>query len=265
MSDVDALEFETDNKAIRKSISDALDKLKEQIVGKKHALKSCADGFRLSDYLSARAKAILKGDKPETERYKPASLKSSVHPELVLKLRSWRNATADQQNVQPYDVLRQKSMDELIAKLPSNKKLLKSIKGLGAKRIREYGDELIEIITEYMQEKGLAIAIEAEEKEPETKANTFDTTYNLFINGLNAEAIAKERGLALTTIEGHLARLVKEEKIDISVLLPDDKRQNALDYFKSAETTGLTAAFEALNGELSYGELKYVLSYLNRL
>jgi hypothetical protein len=264
MADVDALEFETDNKAIRKSISEALDKLKEQIVGKKLALKSCADGFRLSEYLSARAKAILKGDKPETERYKPTSLKSSAHPQLVLKLRSWRNATADQQNVQPYDVLLQKSMDELIAKLPSNKKLLKSIKGLGAKRIREYGDELIEIITEYMQEKGLAIAIEAEEEETEAKVNTFDTTYKMFTNGLNANAIAKERGLTLTTIEGHLARFVKEEKIDISVLLPDDKLQKALDYFKLADTTALTPAYEALQGALSYGELKYVLSYLNR-
>ena len=264
MTDVDALEFETDNKAIRKSISDALDKLKEQIVGKKLALRSCADGFRLSEYLSARAKAILKGDKPETERYKPVSLKSSAHPGLLLKLRAWRNATADEHNVQPYDVLRQKSLDELIAKLPTNKKLLKSIKGLGAKRIRDYGDELIEIITEYMQEKGLAIAIETEEEESETKVNTFDTTYNLFISGLNANAIAKERGLTLTTIEGHLARFVKEEKIDISVLLPDDKLQKALDYFKSAETTGLTPAYEALQGALSYGELKYVLSYLNR-
>ncbi|MTK54158.1 helix-turn-helix domain-containing protein [Paludibacter sp.] len=264
MADVDALEFETDNKAIRKSISDALDKLKEQIVGKKQALKSCADGFRLSEYLSARAKAILKGDKPETEKYKPASLKSSAHPDLLLKLRAWRNATADQQNVQPYDVLRQKSMDELIAKLPTNKKLLKSIKGFGAKRIREYGDELIDIITGYMQEKGLAIVVETDEKEPEGKVSTFDVTYNLFTSGLNAAAIAKERGLTLTTIEGHLARFVKEEKIDIAVLLPDDKLRKALDYFKSAETVGLTPAYEALQGALSYGELKYVLSYLNR-
>lgn len=264
MADVDALEFETDNKAIRKSISDVLDKLKEQIVGKKLALRSCADGFRLSEYLSARAKAMLKSDKPETERYKPASLKSSAHPDLLLKLRAWRNATADEHNVQPYDVLRQKSLDELITKLPTNKKLLKSIKGLGAKRIRDYGDELIEIINEYMQDKGLAIAVGSEEKEPDTKISTFDVTYSLFTNGLNAEAIARERGLTRTTIEGHLARFVKEEKIDISVLLPDDKLQKALDYFRSADTAGLTPAFEALQGALSYGELRYVLSYLNR-
>ena len=264
MANVDALEFETDNKAIRKNISDILDKLKEQIVTKKHALRSCADGFRLSDYLSARAKAILKGDKPETERYKPVSLKSSAHPDLLLKLRAWRNATADEHNVQPYDVLRQKSLDELISKLPTNKKLLKSIKGLGAKRIRDYGDDLIEIITEYMQEKGLAIAVESEEKELDVKTSTFDVTYDLFVSGLDARAIAKERGLTLTTIEGHLARFVQQEKIDISVLLPDDKLQKALDYFRSADTAGLTPAFEALQGALSYGELRYVLSYLNR-
>jgi len=264
MSDVDALEFETDNKAIRKSISEALDKLKEQIVGKKLALKSCADGFRLSEYLSARAKAILKGDKPEAARQKSTSVTSLAHPDLLLKLRAWRNATADQQNVQPYDVLRQKSMDELIVKLPTNKKQLKDIKGLGAKRIREYGDELIAIITEYMQEKGLAIAVESEVQEDDAKINTFEMTYKLFTSGLNAEAISKERGLTLTTIEGHLARFVKEDKIDISVLLPDDKLKKALNYFNTADTTGLTAAYEALNGALSYGELKYVISYLNR-
>jgi|GEM_PF-5443070 len=155
-------------------------------------------------------------------------------------------------------------MDELIVKLPTNKKQLKDIKGLGAKRIREYGDELIAIITEYMQEKGLAIAVESEVQEDDAKINTFEMTYKLFTSGLNAEAISKERGLTLTTIEGHLARFVKEDKIDISVLLPDDKLKKALNYFNTADTTGLTAAYEALNGALSYGELKYVISYLNR-
>ena len=264
IADMDALEYETDNKSIKKSIKDTIERLSEKILLKKVALNACKEGFQLSHYLSVKAKAVLVVDKPEKELHKPSSVKSSAHPELLLKLRAWRNAMADEQNVQPYDVLRQKSLDELIAQLPTNKKMLKGIKGLGAKRIRDYGDELLEVITEYMREKGLVINIDVEEQDTDTKTNTFDRTYLLFVSGLNAEEIAKERGLALSTVEGHLARFVKEGKIDISVLLPDEKLRKALDYFKSAETTGLTAAFEALNGELSYGELKYVISYTSQ-
>ena len=54
------------------------------------------------------------------------------------------------------------------------------------------------------------------------RVSTYDTSYQMFMNGLKPEDIARERGLTVGTIYGHLARFVStgrlsaDKVIDIS-------------------------------------------------
>lgn len=263
LADMDALGYETDNSTVKKNISDALNKLMETVLLKKVALNACKEGFTLTHFLSIKAKAQLTLNKePQPKNAKKESGTSHKYPELVLKLRAWRNAIAVEKNVQPYEILRQKSLEELVEYLPTNKRMLQTIKGLGAKRIREYGDELLEIVREFVLEKGIQTL--GEEEFPEIKKSTYDTSYDLYSGGLSIGEIAKQRNLSRTTIEGHLARCIKEGKVDIAALMSQEKIDKAAGYFQTAGSTGLTTAFEALHGEISYAELKYVLNYLNK-
>jgi len=258
---VEMITFETDNKTIKKSIKENIERLLEKAFLKKACLDACINGFELSRYLSVRAKTVISAaQQPSKTLEKQSARISSPHPELMLKLRSWRNATATELNVEPYEVLRQKSLDEITANLPTNKKALAAVKGFGAKRVRQFGDELLEIVLEYLMEKGLAI--NTEEEPVEKKQTTFEKSFELFSNGLSIQDIARERGLNVTTIESHLARYLQEGKIEIESLMSEEKIKRAVDYFRTAESQNLTPAYDALNREISFGELRFVLSHL---
>jgi superfamily II DNA helicase RecQ len=60
-------------------------------------------------------------------------------------------------NVPAYGVFSQKALYELVRFLPTDKKSLLQINGIGEKKIAQFGQEIIEIIGEYCGEKGIKL------------------------------------------------------------------------------------------------------------
>jgi hypothetical protein len=71
--------------------------------------------------------------------------------------------------------------------------------------------------------------------------------------------VAAARGLALSTVEGHLAFLVRSGELALDL----DRLVGAEKAARSTPFEGLTAVKEAL-GDVSYGELRFVLKELAR-
>ncbi|MDY0143977.1 MAG: helix-turn-helix domain-containing protein [Lentimicrobium sp.] len=91
---------------------------------------------------------------------------------------------------------------------------------------------------------------------------TFELTWQLFKSGMDKEAIAKERGMAVSTIEGHLARFVKTSEIALDGLMEPDKIEKITHYFINAETQRLGGANVALGYEISFSDLRFVLNHM---
>lgn len=90
------------------------------------------------------------------------------------------------------------------------------------------------------------------------KKNTYEITFELFEQGKTMEEIANERQLGLSTIEGHFAKLIQQEKIDITDVL-DPKRISEIEsYLEDAEGKTLGTLKEELGDKVTYGELKLV-------
>lgn len=90
------------------------------------------------------------------------------------------------------------------------------------------------------------------------KKNTYEITFELFEQGKTMEEIANERQLGLSTIEGHFAKLIQQELIDITAVL-DPKRISEIEsYLENAEGKTLGTLKEELGDKVSYGELKLV-------
>ena len=65
---------------------------------------------------------------------------------------------------------------------------------------------------------------ERKEKPLEEKTPTNIITYNLFKEGKSMVEIAKERNLAIGTIEGHLSSFVANGEIDINEMVSEEKQ-----------------------------------------
>jgi hypothetical protein len=143
--------IDTDNKTVKKTIDQAIDKLLNEVMIKSASLNACRDGFEISSYLSARAKASIEESvsrkKTKTRDKEESAPETSVHPELYKEIVKWRNSKAKEKDVSHYMIIQIKTMVALSNQLPRSHRDLKKIKGLGDKKIKEYGQELLDIIS----------------------------------------------------------------------------------------------------------------------
>ncbi|PID95425.1 MAG: hypothetical protein CSA94_01685 [Bacteroidetes bacterium] len=265
--------FETDNQAIAKQVIKYMEELYEKIDIKITCLNASVEKFDSNTYMEARAKAMLK----KVSFFTKAKAEVTVeHPVLMRRLRSWRNATADLGNVPIYYIASQQSLVEICNKLPYTAEQLKGIKGFGKKKIERYGEELIEIVMEYRQEKGLGLLNFSSEEEEQTneqpkkapqkkkpKTDTRKITLDLFKEGKSAEEIAEIRNYAVATIEGHFTHLVKQGDIVISELLEEEKIEKISEVLQKLDKdVSLTEAKSQLGETVSYAELRHVKASL---
>jgi hypothetical protein len=150
---LDAAAFETDNKTVRKSIKDILSKINEELFIKTECLNETIHKFRVYDYLDVRAKASLKPARIKLKKKVEVTDSTLKHPELYKKLQEWRKLVATEEDVPFYFVAHQKLLRQISILLPTTEKQLKAIKGMGSKKLKKYGKEILDIVLEYCEEK----------------------------------------------------------------------------------------------------------------
>jgi len=265
------LQIDTDNKAVRKSIIKFNEELLAILNLKVLCLESCANGFTVKKYLDTRAKAAIEPSKfiptKKVEFIVPDTIE---HPELYSIIKQWRDLKAEETNQAHYMILPLKTMKELAYILPLSMDKLYMVKGMGQKKIEQYGKEIVEIISAFALKNNLEPKFEIiktrkqakEKKESKEKIDTKKLSFELYQNGKTIDQIALERGMAETTIEGHLAHYVGIGSLDIEKFVNVEKIKPISEYFIQTNNALLSPAKEAMGEGYSYSDLRFVLKYL---
>ena len=266
------LRIETDNKEIEKRAREALDEFKKESAVKMAAVKSCRNGFSPGNYLRALSSAEI-DFQPEKERSKDAmeyTASDVGHPELFQALKAWRAEKAARSEVPPYRILHQRVLIQIAVTLPDNLRALRKIKGFGERTTEKYGKELLALVSAYRQKHRInevtlpppkaAADTAAKEGRPSTK-DTRQASFELFEKGLTIEQVAKERGLAHSTVESHLSFFVETGEIEIGRMLAKEKRQAVERKLLEMKGQSLGEIKRALGGDYSYGEIKMVQAH----
>ncbi len=262
-------DLEVDNKALRKQMDNMAARLLEEAEIKLAGFEVCKSGFDVKKLLAAQAKALVDFQEPATKKRKAKEVLDPdhiPHPQLYSLLRSWRYEKAAETGVPVYMVFSQNALVEMVNYLPTDSFSLKLINGMGAKKIEQFGADIIQMIQHYCDENGIEkgeIPLKsAPRKEKKTKPETKKVSFDLFKSGKTIEEIAKERGLAVSTIESHLAHFVRLGELDVKQILSEEKLGKIVAYFKSAESKSLGEAKISFGDEISYSELRLGLSYM---
>jgi hypothetical protein len=265
-------DLDVDNRALRKQINNTASRLLEDTETKLAGFEVCKNGFNLKFLLDARAKAIIDTGRPSSKKPKAKEVLSPdniPNPLLYSLLRSWRFEKAIELGIPVYMVYSQKALIELVNYLPTDSFSLKLINGMGERKIGQFGVEIIQIIQHYCNEnnieKGEIPLKEIQSKKKEPKPDTKKVSFELFKSGKTVAEIAKERVLTQNTIENHLAYYVGLGELDIKQFLSEEKLKKIVAYFKTAENRSFSEAKTFFGDEVSYGEMRMVLSYLESL
>jgi uncharacterized protein YpbB len=84
-------------------------------------------------------------------------------------------------------------------------------------------------------------------------------SFELFKSGKSISEIAKERGLANSTIEGHLLDFIREGELSAEKVLGKEKYKHISEYFRLANDKDINRAKSTLGEGVSYNELRMVL------
>lgn len=204
--------------------------------------------FTTTSFLEARAKATLDIEMGKLERTKADMTVAGVDPVLQHRLTIWRSDKADGGPL-AY-VMSMKTLQEIAARLPKSTEDMKTIPGLGTKRITKYGDEIVKIVRQFIADKR-DDKLTDEEKELMTKASskktkssksskssepdTYQKTLILFKEGKSIQEIVDERALSLGTIENHLTKLVYNCELKAEDVI-DESQLNMIDKMLSKKT-----------------------------
>ncbi len=265
-------DWDIDNQAVKKQIHQRLAEIAEEAKTKQAAFEICREEFSVSEIMDARAKALVNTGTSKSKKKKARELESYTaipHPELYNLLRSWRYGKSQELNQPAYMIFSQRSLVELVTYLPLRLAELKLINGLGKRKIDRFGEDIIDLIRAYCEENKINRAEiplkENPKKEKKPKTDTKKVSFELFNAGKTVAEIAKERGLVETTISSHLAHFVKTGELDVLQFVTEDKLKKMVEYFKGSGDRNLGAAHGALGPDVSYGDLRMGLSYLESL
>lgn len=93
--------------------------------------------------------------------------------------------------------------------------------------------------------------------------STYDITLDLFKSGMTIDQVAKERGLAASTIEGHLAKAVETARLDIFSFMNEKEVTEITDAIRLLPEGFVSKQlYDALEGKYGYGKLRAVIAYV---
>ena len=257
--------FTTDNQAVGSEITKHLDSFEELLSVKLLYFKGLDSGFVCKHVLELRAKSVFMGkDKPKKLRKSVVEGTSNV--ELFEKLRMLRNDIAEEKDLIHYQIFAQKTLYEMCETLPTTKKELLNVNGMGKTRVEKYGSAILNVIRAYCEEHDIETASDSEifdEPKPKKKlGETKKESLELFKLGKSIEHIANERELNINTVFGHLASFIPSGEIKVTDLMPIAYYEELKAIIPKKKYENLSDLKHQLDEKYSYGDLRLVLDDL---
>jgi len=168
-------------------------------------------------------------------------------------LRDTRKCLADEHSVPPYVIFHDSTLYAMVSARPANAAQMSQISGIGDKKLAQYGDAFLAVISDN--------PIDVTDALNETSLQTLE----LLRRGKDIAAIAHERDLQTSTVYGHLAESIGSGLTsldEVMDLTPDEVEiiQATIEGHFDPEEPRLKSVFDALEGRYDYGQLKCLIA-----
>lgn len=218
------------------------------------------------------SRRILKGEmKVQLTLKKPkapvaASAETLQHyPDLLLQLKDKRSEIAEMENVPPYVILGDNTLQDMATYLPLSFDGLRRISGFGDYKVSKYGPAFMQVLQAYAQGRNLESRIHLRSPKRERKAterkplvnNTQRISLELLQEGYDIAQIADKRNLSPGTVAGHLVPFILDGQVNASKLIERDRLDTITALIKqTGQTYALKPIKDLLPEDYTYEEIK---------
>ena len=259
------LPFKTDNQTVNEQLTEALKSLKEGIYLKGCCLEACKDGFTVEEYQNTKSVKAIEAEKTGKKKVE-IKFEPSKNGSLYSVLLSWRAKRAEADDVLASTIAPIRTLKAIAEIKPVTLTELRKVEGMGTKRVRNYGAEILDIVLKFLGQDPQKADIGDLAKVPTKKTNgaTYFQTKDMAEQGMSIEAIAKARGLAASTILSHLTYWVEQGSFPASQFVSSEKMAEIRDYFEATGDPKITTARDVLGDDYQFGEIRMVLAEMKR-
>jgi len=191
---------------------------------------------------------------------------------LFEHLRALRKRIADEKAVPPFVVASDRTLRQITALMPDSREGFLKVHGVGQEKFEKFGPAFLEGLTEYLAEnpevgeKKLDELPAAAAAVPTVKrplSETYYATFDLVKAGLSPAEISEKRGVGLSTVENHIAKLIEEgEALDPRDYVSEAEEERVRGLIEKLGGEALKPIFEAGEGQISYGQIRIVMGMM---
>lgn len=187
----------------------------------------------------------------------------AVDPELYSILKDLRKKRAKREELPPYVIFQDVSLEAMATTYPITMEELQTIPGVGAGKAKRYGAEFLKVIKAHVEENEIE---RPEDLRVRTVANKSKLKISI-IQGIDRkialDELAESKGLDFSELLDEVEAIVYSgTKINIDYFLDEvideDHLYDIFEYFKESESDDLEAAIQELGGEYTEEEIRLV-------
>lgn len=189
---------------------------------------------------------------------------AAVDEELYSILKDLRKKLSKQKDVPPFVIFQDPSLEDMAIQYPITIDELQNISGVGAGKAVRYGEEFIEIIKKYVEEKEIIRPLDMVVKSVVNKSGMKVYIIQSIDMKRPLEDIAEAKGLEMEELISEIEAIVNSgTRINLDYYINstiDDERQHDIySYFREeAESDSLEEAFKELGNEFEEEEIRLV-------
>ncbi len=227
--------------------------------------------------LTSKGYQALRGEKvfitplPSAEIAPAAGPQAEYDIELFAALRALRKVTADEAGVPAYVIFSDRALQEMATFYPQSDAHFLAMNGVGQVKLERYGERFLALIRDYCRAHDLAERpkiLPAATRSRSHSQRRFEEVGELYLAGQSVADLQKLYGVKRDTIIAHLQRYraaghsLPADRIRAASRLTPEQQEAVLATFQQMGIEALKPAFEALDGRISYEELRLLRLYL---
>ena len=188
---------------------------------------------------------------------------------LFEKLRNLRKQIADENDLPPFAIFGDTSLQEMAYYFPNDKDNFSKIEGVGTRKLENFSEAFLEIINNYAKENNTS-SLEVPDRSKgrinkikrltKTGMSRYAKTKEMVLEKMPLAEIAKEEGFTEGTIMKHIEKILEaEENLDIDYLKPPQEEFAEIKTaFEECGNKKLKPIFEFLGEKYSYDQIRLV-------
>ena len=175
---------------------------------------------------------------------------------LFAMLKDLTRKVGKQQNLPPYVIFQEPSLEEMASKFPTTVDELAKITGVNKSKAVKFGKAFIELIDTYVKENGIEKLDEMVMKSVVNKSAKKIAIITNIDKKISLSDIARSQGLKLEELLQEMENIILSgTKLNLRSYVNDiadeDMQDEIMDYFRAAQADDLDAAINEFNGEFS--------------